>query len=196
MVPNSGAAASDEKADVLGSATIRNQSGTDFAEARIKLMAGDICEDTASYPRPIAMAGPIESVIVNGIGNGAEVTQKPFDDFHLYDLNRTVALRDGETKQVQFLDASGVTVHRGYVYYCASSQLQPVYSGNVNQMQGYGLDGDNTKVRVEEEIRNRAGNHLGMPLPAGRVRLYRRDADGQMEFVGENMISTRLRKTR
>lgn len=117
-----------------------------------------------------------------------QVTQQAFDDFHLYDLHRTVALRNGETKQVQFLDAADVTVQRRYVYDGAAPQLQPVYYGNVNQERGYGLDNDNTTVRIEEEIKNSASNHLGMPLPAGRLRVYRRDADGQMEFVGENQI--------
>ena len=115
--------------------------------------------------------------------------KKPFDDFHLYDLNRTVALRDGETKQLQFIDAADVTVHRNYVY-DGAAQLQPWYDSNgINQNRTYGLDNGNTKVRVVEEIKNSEANHLGMPLPAGRIRLYRRDADGQMEFVGEDIIN-------
>ncbi len=119
----------------------------------------------------------------------AQVTQKAFDDFHLYDLNRTVALRDGETKQVQFLNAAQVSVHRNYLY-DGSAQVQPWYNNdNVNEQRNYGLDNSNTKVALVEEIKNSEANHLGIPLPAGRVRLYRSDADGQMEFVGEDMIS-------
>jgi len=185
VVPNNTNVAADEKADVLGWVTIHNLSGTDFPAARIKLMAGDIAK-IRNQPRAydmVAFAGATQSVNVQ-----PGVTQKPFDDFHLYDLHRTVALHDGETKQVQFLDVSGVTVHRSYVYSGASTQLQPEYYGNINQQQGYGLDNDNTQVRIEEEIKNSTANHLGMPLPAGRMRLYRRDADGQMEFVGENLI--------
>ena len=116
------------------------------------------------------------------------VTQKAFDDFHLYDLNRTVSLRDGETKQVQFVDAANVSMRRNYIYDGLAEQVQPIYAGNVNQNQAYGLGGENTKVLIVEEIKNTETNHLGMPLPAGRVRLYRRDADGQVEFVGENLI--------
>jgi hypothetical protein len=116
------------------------------------------------------------------------VTQKAFDDFHLYDLNRTVALHDGETKQVQFIDAASVSMRRSYLYDGLAEPMQPIYAGNVNQNQGYGLGGQNTKVLIVEEIKNSEANHLGMPLPAGRVRLYRRDHDGQMEFVGENLI--------
>ena len=177
-----------EKVDVLGWVTIHNQSGSDFAQARIKLMAGDVAKiRQGSVGREFdriqlaaGYAGPVPA---------PEVTQKAFDDFHLYDLNRTVALRDGETKQVQFIDAAGVSMRRTYVYDGLGIQLQPFYGGNVYQSKGYGLDNENKKVMIVEEIKNSESNRLGMPLPVGRVRLYRRDSDGQMEFVGENQIN-------
>ena len=177
----------DEKANFLGWVTIHNQSGTEFPQARIKLMAGDVAKlqpQQGGYGRngPMMMAKAIDSPQESG------VTQKAFDDFHLYDLNRTVTLRDGETKQLQFIDASGVALRRSYIYDGLGAQLQPIYAGNVNQNQGYGLDNGNRKVLIVEEIKNSETNHLGMPLPAGRVRLYRSDADGQMEFVGESLI--------
>ena len=177
----------DEKANFLGWVTIHNQSGTEFPQARIKLMAGDVAKlqpQQGGYGRngPMMMAKAIDSLQESG------VTQKAFDDFHLYDLNRTVTLRDGETKQLQFIDASGVALRRSYIYDGLGAQLQPIYAGNVNQNQGYGLDNGNRKVLIVEEIKNSETNHLGMPLPAGRVRLYRSDADGQMEFVGESLI--------
>ena len=177
----------DEKANFLGWVTIHNQSGTEFPRARIKLMAGDVAKlqpQQGGYGRngPMMMAKAMDSL------QEAGVTQKAFDDFHLYDLNRTVTLRDGETKQLQFIDASGVALRRSYIYDGLGAQLQPIYAGNVNQNQGYGLDNGNRKVLIVEEIKNSEANHLGMPLPAGRVRLYRSDADGQMEFVGESLI--------
>ncbi len=191
VTPNSSDVTGEEQADVLGWVTIRNQSGSEFPQATIKLMAGDVAK---IQPQGYAYGGvramnmaKAESVMVDGI----QVTQKAFDDFHLYDLHRTVSLRDGETKQVQFLEAAGVTVKRSYLYDGQSPpfQPQPYYNGNVNEMRGYGLGGENPKVNILEEIKNSEQNHLGIPLPAGRVRLYRRDADGQMEFVGENTIS-------
>jgi hypothetical protein len=130
--------------------------------------------------------GAAQSVTVND-----QVTQKAFDDFHLYDLNRTVSLRDGEIKQIQFIEASGVTLARSYLYDGARQDLQPYanYAGNFIQDQNYGLNSGNTKVQIFEEFKNTQANHLGIPLPAGRIRLYRRDADGQMEFVGESTIN-------
>lgn len=187
-VQDPGASTPEEKADVFGWVTITNRTGTDFPEARIKLMAGDVANiHPTSYGRlqlraPMAMS---ESV-VNG-----QVTQKPFDDYHLYDLHRTVSLREGETKQVQFLEAADVTLTRTYLYDGADQGRQPIanYGGNFVQQQNYGLSSSNTKIEVEQQIRNTEANHLGIPLPAGRLRLYRRDADGQIEFVGESQIN-------
>jgi hypothetical protein len=132
------------------------------------------------------MAMATQAVEVNG-----QVTQKPFDDYHLYDLNRVVSLNDGETKQVQFLEASGVTLGRSYVYDGADQNRQSIayYGNHFVQEQNYGLSSSNTKVQIQQEIKNNEANHLGIPLPAGRLRLYRRDADGQMEFVGESTIN-------
>jgi len=178
-----------EKVDVLGWVTIHNQSGSDFTQARIKLMAGDVAKI-----RQGGYGGGIGALAKNALAMEADarpspaVTQKAFDDFHLYDLNRTVALHDGETKQVQFIDAADVSMKRSYIYNGLGVEVQPFYGGNVYQNQGDGLGNENTKVVVVEEIKNSEPNHLGMPLPAGRVRLYRRDADGQMEFVGESLI--------
>jgi hypothetical protein len=179
----------EEKAIVVGWVTITNRTGSDFPEARIKLMAGDVAKIQPSEFDRIQLAArsySSESVSVNG-----QVTQKSFDDYHLYDLNRTVSLPNGETKQVQFLEASGVTVARSYLYDGADQGRQPIanYGGQFIQQQNYGLSSSNTKVQIQQEIKNSEANHLGIPLPAGRVRLYRRDEDGQVEFVGENAIN-------
>jgi hypothetical protein len=176
-----------EKAEVLGWVTIHNHSGTDFAMARIKLMAGDVAKIS---PRIYGNT----NVQVYATGQDAAVigavTQKAFDDFHLYDLNRTTSLRDGEIKQVQFIEASGVALNRTYVYDGSGQNIQSysAYSGNFNRDQNYGLNSGTTKVQIFDEFKNSESNHLGIPLPAGRIRLYRRDADGQMEFVGESTI--------
>ena len=187
VAPDSSDVTGEERADLLGWVTIHNQSGTDFPEARIKLMAGDVAKIQGQQGGYNGPALRMEAKALDMIQPG--VTQKAFDDFHLYDLNRTVALQDGETKQVQFIDAANVSMRRSYLYDGLAEQMQPIYGGNVNQNQGYGLGGQNTKVLIVEEIKNSEANHLGMPLPAGRVRLYRRDRDGQMEFVGESLIN-------
>ena len=149
VAPRTGEAANDEKADLMGWVTIRNESGTEFPAARIKLMAGDVAKirpQTGAIANGRAMDFVTQSVAVNG-----QVTQKPFDDFHLYDLNRTVSLEDGETKQVEFIEASGMTLERFYVYDGGreiNPQVQNNYNnfGGVNQQPNFGLNTDNNKV--------------------------------------------------
>lgn len=177
----------EQQAEVLGWVTINNQSGSEFPAARIKLMAGDVAKihpEARQFARGQMM---IASQMVLSSGE-EQVTQKAFDDFHLYDLHRTVHLRDGETKQIQFLNASGVTITRAYLYDGAAHDLQPVRSGGANVEEGYGLDSSNTKVKIVQELKNTLSNHLGIPLPSGRLRLYRHDSDGQIEFIGESLI--------
>jgi hypothetical protein len=187
IVPETAEVTTDQQADVLGWVTIHNDSGSEFPAARIKLMAGDVAKiqpEARQFARRQMMI--TEAMSVQSVED--LVTQKAFDDFHLYDLHRTVQLRDGETKQVQFLDASGVAITRAYVYDGAASNLQPVRSGRANEEEEYGLDPSNTKVKIVQEFKNSLPNHLGIPLPSGRLRLYRRDSDGQIEFIGESLI--------
>jgi hypothetical protein len=112
------------------------------------------------------------------------VTEKAFDEFHLYSIARPTTLRDRETKQVEFVHAEHVIAPTIYVYDGAPSYR---FYGGLNYDQGYGMEG-NKKVIVMREFVNSDTNHLGIALPAGKLRFYRRDADGQLEFVGENQI--------
>lgn len=185
VAPESKDTTGADKVDVMGWVTIQNNTGTEFPQATIKLMAGDVAKiqniAVANKARVYAMADMAMAA------PAPRVTQQAFDDFHLYDLNRTVALRSGETKQVQFLESSAVTMSRVYEYDGGNSGYVNLYSGYHNDQQNFG-SGSNTKVNVRAEIKNAVANHLGMPLPAGRIRLYRRDSGGQMEFIGEGAI--------
>ena len=174
-----------DKVDLTGWVTIMNSTGTDFTQARVKLMAGDVAKLQQFRPRVAGIAGT--GAMASFAAAPPEVTQQSFDDFHLYDLNRTVSLANGEIKQVQFTQATGVTMDRVYEYDGGAAQVINYYPGYHNDIPVFGL-GSNTKVNVRAEIKNSAANHLGMPLPAGRIRLYRRDTAGQMEFVGEGTI--------
>jgi len=187
VAPESKDVTGPEHVDVMGWVTIQNNSGTEFPSARIKLMAGDVAKLRDLSVRGRAMGYAMDSSAMV-MAAAPSVTQQAFDDFHLYDLNRTVSLRSGETKQVQFIEAAGATMNRVYEY--DGSNVGPInfYAGYHNDQPNFGT-GSNTKVNVRAEIKNSVANHLGMPLPAGRIRLYRRDAGGQMEFVGEGTIN-------
>ncbi len=188
VAPESSATAAAEPVDLIGWITMQNNTGTDFPSARIKLMAGDVAKIqnmNGLRGRAMGMAMEADSVYT-GTPN---VTQQAFDDFHLYDLNRTVSLYNNETKQVQFIEASNIQMNRIYEY--DGAVQQPGYNtciGCHNDQPSFGAN-SNTKVTVRAEIKNSTANHLGMPLPAGRIRLYRRDSAGQMEFIGEGTIN-------
>jgi hypothetical protein len=174
--------------DIVGWVTMDNRSGKTFENARIKLMAGDV--NKIIQP---GMAGRYvaEMVAVNGaVAPGPQVTEKAFDEYHLYTLERSTTLRDRETKQVEFIHAAGVSAKQLYIYDGAKIDYNR-YNGwnweNIRNDHNYGTE-SNPKIWVMREFVNSQANHLGIPLPKGRVRFYRRNDDGQVEFTGENTI--------
>ena len=180
-----------EKGDLLeltGWVTIDNQSGKTFADAKLKLMAGDVSKITDEQSDYFAS----RSRLVGGAERARvpPVTEKTFDEYHLYSLNRLTTLHDRETKQVEFVRASGVQSQRLYIYDGAQIDWQRYRNwslDNIRREREYGTQ-SNPKVWVMQEFQNAKDNHLGIPLPQGRVRFYRRDTDGQIEFTGENLI--------
>jgi hypothetical protein len=170
--------------ELVGWVTLDNQSGKQFDHAHIKLMAGDVNKvQPQNQPMTMSMNGA-------GIGSGMalpQVEEKTFEDYHLYTLPLPTTIHDRETKQVEFLHVSGIQSKRLYVY--DGARFDRNYGGyqDVRQIQQYGTQ-SNPHVWVLREFTNSDANHLGIPLPKGRVRFYRRDQDGQMEFTGENEI--------
>jgi hypothetical protein len=167
--------------DLVGWITMNNNSGKTFENAKIKLMAGDV--NKIQPPRTIMLR------TAGGFGGGGggfapPVTEKAFDEFHLYDIARETTLHDRETKQVEFVHAEKLFAPTIYVYDGASNYR---FSGGLNQSQNYGQS-DNKKVIVQREFKNAETNQLGIALPAGKLRFYRRDSDSQLQFVGENTI--------
>ena len=174
--------------DIIGWVTIDNRSGKNFENARIKLMAGDVNKIVQQYGVVGGIArAAAQADVVNG---QPPVSEKAFDEYHLYTLERSTTLRDRETKQVEFIRASGVTTKQLYIYDGMKLESSRYYGwnwDNIRNDHSYGTE-SNPKVWVMREFRNSEANHLGMPLPKGRLRFYRRNDDGQVEFTGENMI--------
>lgn len=175
-----------ERVDVLGWITMDNQSGKDFTDASVALMAGDVSKvdpnaplDHASLARPSAI----------GLAVGGKVTERPFDEYHLYTLPRPVNLRDRESKQVEFLRKPEVRSRILYVYDGAKID-QSRYRGwgfeNIRSQREYGTQ-SNPKVWTMREIRNDSASGLAVPLPRGRMRFYQQDGE-KLQFVGENVI--------
>ncbi len=178
-----------DQIDLVGLVTMDNQSGKTFTDARIKLMAGDVNKVRSDGQDQMMARG---QVVFSGamLSAGSAVTEKTFDEYHLYSLPRPTTLHDRETKQVEFVRADGITSHNFYVYDGVKIDQQRYgnYSmENIRNQSDYGTQ-SNPKVWVMREFKNSEENHLGIPLPKGRVRFYRRDSDGQLEFTGENTI--------
>ncbi|MGA2144756.1 MAG: hypothetical protein ABSH49_07325 [Bryobacteraceae bacterium] len=169
--------------DLVGWVTLDNQSGKAFEHAHIKLMAGDVSK---LQPTTMAMFAQTSGASMGPPAPAPQVTEKAFEDYHLYTLPQPTTLRDRETKQVEFLRASGIQTKRLYVY---DGVVTDRRWGNqdLRQVQQYGTE-SNPHVWIMREFANSDANHLGVPLPKGRVRFYRRDQDGQVEFTGENEI--------
>ena len=169
-------------ADLVGWITMKNESGKTFETARIKLMAGDVNKiqpPQAFYSRRMALAK------ANPMAYDAApaVTEKAFDEFHLYSIARPTTLHDHETKQVEFVHAEKMYAPTIYVY--DGAEGYQFYGLNYDQNYG---QSENKKILVQREFVNAETNQLGLALPAGKLRFYRRDADGQLQFVGENQI--------
>ena len=171
-----------DNVDLVGWITMNNQSGRTFRDAKIKLMAGDV---NRIQPVEYSMArGGLAKMMTQEAMDAPAVTEKAFDEFHLYSIARPTTLRDRETKQVEFVHAEKVFAPTIYLYDGAPSYR---FYGGLNYDQGYGTEG-NKKVQVMREFVNAETNQLGIALPAGKLRFYRRDDGGQLQFVGEDQI--------
>jgi hypothetical protein len=170
--------------DIVGWVTIDNQTGKDFTNANIRLMAGDVNKVIRQDVQMAALRSAAEADYMQQ----KPVTERSFDEFHLYTLERPTTLHDRETKQVEFVRATGVKSQRIYVYDGAMIDnrwfANPEYARND---QSYGTQ-SNPKIWVMQEFKNTKENGLGIPLPAGQLRFYRRDIDSSLQFTGENMI--------
>ncbi len=166
--------------DFVGWITMKNESGKTFQNATIKLLAGDV-NKIQPQPRPMPMRMMAASFA--GMQKDAAVTEKAFDEFHLYSIARPTTLHDRESKQVEFAHAEKMFAPTIYVY----DGAEGFRFYGLNFDQGFGQS-DSKKVTVQREFKNAETNQLGLALPKGKLRFYRRDTDGQLQFVGENEI--------
>ena len=180
-------AADEKSADVAAWVSLLNLCGATFKGARLKLVAGDVNRVQPEYADLSARASGGRLLEDREEAPGFE--EKAFFEYHLYTLPRKTDVLDNTTQQLTlFPTARGVPVERVLVYYglpdAASWGYQP------QPMRDRDLGGQsNPKVDVYLRVVNSEASHMGMPLPRGRVRVYKADdADGTLEFVGEDLI--------
>lgn len=177
--------------EVTGWVSIENRTGKAFQNTRIKLMAGDLNKLVRPELMAAAAAG-FGGGVMGGIAGGGPpaVTEKSFDQYHLYTLPTAVTLHDKESKQVEFLKASNVKSDIVYVYdgmKVDKGRLSGMPAEAIRMDPSFGTQ-STAKVWVMREFENSKANGLGIPLPKGRTRFYARDNDAQMEFTGEDSI--------
>lgn len=176
-----------DKVEVVGWITMGNHTGRSFADAKIKLIAGDV--NKIHQPDYDARYGRAAANAVFEL-SAKQVEEKSFEDFHMYTLARPTTLLDRQTKQVEFMRAANVTAKPIYVYDGAADfigQTRHWDPRSLRQEQAFGAE-SNAKVWIIREIPNTEANGLGLALPKGKIRFYKQDSDGQLEFTGENLL--------
>lgn len=166
--------ADDSRLDLFGWVTLTNTSGTSYPNAKLQLVAGDV-NRVRNAIAPMYTSRKMRERKTFRTGSMAE---ESLFEYHLYTLDRATTIADKQSKQVTLLSATSVPVRKelllmGRGYYYRSS---------------YGDLGQKMKVGVFVEFDNKASAHLGMPLPKGIVRVYKKDGSGNAQFVGEDRI--------
>lgn len=163
----------DTQGDLTSWVTIDNKSGGTFKNASLKLMAGDVHRVVAPQPAPM---GRMYKAAFAGAA-APQFQEQSFAEYHLYALQNKTDIKNNETKQLTLFNASAVPLKKHFIFEPAKAY------GNY-----YGQQAEKTKINVKLELANSKENNLGMPLPKGKVRVYKRDADGALQFVGEDQI--------
>lgn len=159
--------------DLEGWVTLTNESGATYNNARLKLVAGEVnvVEDRA---RPARLAGRAQMMMADA----APMQEESFAEYHLYTMARRTTIKQNQTKQVSLLRGAGVPVTKAYEYRGRGHYYaQP--------LQQHAPE----KVGAFLEFTNAEENNLGMPLPAGIMRVYQQDSDGMLQFSGEDRVN-------
>jgi hypothetical protein len=174
--------------DLSAWVSIVNLSGASFRDARLKLIAGDVQRAPENRLRSVAAVA-----MVAGADSDAGFSQKSFSEYHLYTLGRRTDLPDNSTRQLELFEqvkqipAKKLLVYRG----------SEVGFGGVILDRDFGTTSGSRSVDVFLEFQNNRANGLGIPLPAGRIRVSQLDdADGSLEFIGEDRIDHTPREER
>lgn len=162
----------DTKADLSGWVTLDNKSGATYKEAKLKLVAGEV--NRASAPRSLRK----DMAFAQEMSSPSQFAEQSFFEYHVYDLQRRTTIKNNQTKQVSLLEASEVGIIKEFL---VRGQSQYYFSQYNNKDK-------KVPVEVFVKFKNAKENHLGMPLPAGIVRVYKADKEASLQFVGEDNI--------
>jgi hypothetical protein len=153
----------DQNLELAGWVSIDNRSGATYEEAKVKLIAGEVHRVREELIPPRLAKGEVMEMAAGA----PQFEEKPFFEYHLYTLLRPATIKDNEIKQVSLFPTTNVKVRKIFTYDGAREEKS---------------------VKVEVEFKNSQADGLGMPLPKGKIRVYKADVDKSLEFVGEDLI--------
>ena len=165
----------DKAADLNGWVTLTNNSGTAFRNAKLQLVAGDLNRVRQQLGKMMDRAerAPMAAVAEQ------RMAEESFSDYHLYTMGRKTTINNAQTKQVSLLEGTDVPTLKRYVV-----EGQNYYYHN-QQHPGSPIK---DSVQVFYQFKNEEKAGLGMPMPAGVLRVYQQDSKGGVQFVGEDRI--------
>ncbi|MCP4632037.1 MAG: DUF4139 domain-containing protein [candidate division Zixibacteria bacterium] len=159
----------DKSLELSGWVSIDNKSGGSFKNAKVKLIAGDV-----NIVQDVAKKGYGRGAVELHDASAPMFDEKSFFEYHLYTLQRNADILNNEIKQITLFPASLVSADKVYTF------------GGDSYNRRRGRDGE--KVKVTLEFKNSKSGGLGIPLPKGKIRVYKMDTDKSLEFIGEDRI--------
>jgi hypothetical protein len=168
--------AKDTGGDLSGWVTIDNKSGATYADAALKLVAGDI--HRAATRKEMRDALEIAARKAEAPQAARQFQQESFFEYHLYSLDGRTTIKHNQVKQISLMSVNEIPIKKELHYYGASQY----YRGPL------GTPVPNQKIGVFLEIANKEQHRLGMPLPKGTIRVYKAASDGSLQFIGEDII--------
>lgn len=174
----------DARIDLTGWVTLTNNSGTSFKNAGLKLVAGDVNIVRDQF----AQEGRMMKSMTMADAAQPQFAQSELFEYKLYSLQRKTDLNNNETKQIELTSGKNVNAKKVFIYDGLAGQWR--YWANNYSYRGQGSFGQqsNTKVGVYVTFRNDSKSGLGIALPKGKVRVYKKDDDGKEQFIGEDQI--------
>jgi hypothetical protein len=174
----------DDVIDLTGWVTLTNNSGTSFMDAGLKLVAGDvnIVRNRMEKSARFAADG------ITASESAPQFAQSELFEYKLYTLQRRTDIRNNETKQVELVAGENVPARKVFIYDGLADQWRSWYrNASYRSHSGFGQE-SNRKVGTFVTFRNESSAGLGIPLPGGKIRVYKKDAEGKEQFIGEDMI--------
>lgn len=166
---------SADKLNLTGWVTITNNSGIDYENAKIQLLAGDVNVVRSYGARPM-----MKAMAFNGIASdamGASVEPETVNSYEVYTLPTTATIKDHQTKQIALIEKADVTYQKEF------NLQMPIY------FNGQGDEFEKRHPSITYVIENTSDSNLGISLPAGIMRFYEKDKGGNLQFIGSSHIA-------